>query len=200
MKKSYTPVIALIIIILVISTVFVTKHFYGKSVKYKDFEISQLTEQLKIAREDLYKKPPPPSPQPQINSIAVIDKSSISNKNTYPLTCWHGSSAPNSPLSKTLAENMYSNEVIHDICMNNELQKAVMIINSSGMILKTYDLKTKELKTMTDQIRGGGGICEIHIYLWSRDNNLYYKLIGCDGPPVKPFLDYLYKVELPKTQ
>ena len=197
MKKGFSPIIVLIVIFLVIPAVIVIKKIYSQSLENKTFKIAQLTEQIKILREDLYKPAPTPSPPPpSVERIGLIDKSNISSKNTYTLNCWHGYSAQNSPLSKTLVNILDPQERIHDICINSELQKAVVFTSGNNMALRVYDLKSKDLKTVLDKIFGGGGTCELNIYLWSRENDLYYKIVTCDAPPTKPFIEHLGKIQL----
>lgn len=193
MKKGSVVIIALIIVILAIPVFFAIKHIYNRSLENKNFQIAQLTEQLKISRDDLDRKPPTPSPLPPTVRLGLIDKSNISSKNTYALNCWHGDSSQKSPLNKTLMDILGPQEHIYDICVNNELQKAALFTNNYRLMI--YDIKSKSLKKVNDSTIGGGGTCELDIYIWSRVNDLFYKIIPCELWS-EPFIENLGKIQL----
>lgn len=203
MKSGFAPI--LIVAILLIGTISIIgyKYFEKNSYDQKDFEISQLKEQLKVLREDLYQPPQSPSPTPVvIERLSVIDKSKINSQNTYTLRCWHSTSVEDNPYSKTLLSAVGNNEHLLDVCLNSELQKIVFLTDGNGISLRVYDLKSKELKTITDKIFTGGGTCGLNIYLWSKgeyfsykENSIFYKVLFCDSLP-NQFIEHIERIDL----
>lgn len=202
MKRGFAPLLV-IIILLGTLCVFGFKYLGNQNNSQKDLEISQLKEQIKIAREDLVTKPSPSPAPPQPVSYLVLDKSKITPQNFYTLGCWHRDTIEKAPITKELKSHLDPNEQIVDLCSNTTLNKTVLLTLNSGQgldlyrgyFLKVYDLKSQSLVTASTQIHGGGGVCQIDTYLWSKENDLYYKMIFCEGDSSNPF-ESIFKIHM----
>lgn len=164
----------------------------NNKIDYKQFEITNLQDQIEILREDSQKVfSPTPIPTP----IPFVKSEDLSEINTYNLSCYDKTQDKQIPSwINSLKLKLASGENLVDSCLNI-IQNKVVYISSKEAVkggygqpgsdeikIGIYDLSNNKIEIITTSYGNYlGGSCN-KLMAWSKKDNLYYQCVGGDGP------------------
>lgn len=162
------------------------------SLGYKNFEVTNLQEQITTLRDERYKAAnPSPTPAP----IPYVKKESLEGTSVYTLSCYDSSKDKTAPSwVGSVQSKLESEEKLVDGCLNESLNKVALLstkeVDKGGFDrpgvnqfkLGVYSLADNKIDVLSSS-QGSylGGYCT-KIVAWTKTNNLYYQCGGGDGP------------------